>query len=94
MLLKAWRGEERLWKVWWLIGLPVRFVEQYLSRRVHTFDPTPAEMAVIALFVVIGIVWAYCAWRCSPNVSHPFWKFVARILIVFVIVQIFVVLLG
>ncbi len=23
MLLKVWRGKERFWKVWWLLGVPL-----------------------------------------------------------------------
>ena len=93
MLLKAWRGEERFWKVWWLLGMPLHVVwwtvwfDLWTSGLVHetffliTVWFWPGMLGALAVFAGLYAVWGTLAWRCAGNVEYRLWANVGRVLI-------------
>lgn len=79
---QAWRGRERLWKVWWLVGVPLRIIGPLLVAFVA--DKFGAGSSVVAslVFLIAYLAWCVMAWRNSPNVENKVWTSVARVLIV------------
>lgn len=81
----AWKGEERLWIVFWvyfwLIGIVVSVGSGFL-----------ADAGLLAELVagVLGAAWlvwiAVSQWRCSSNTSWRGWGYVVRVLVVFSVV--------
>lgn len=84
ILRRAWRGEERLWKVWWLIGIPqsvllVLLYVKFLAGK----TPSTVYLAALVLYPVIYFAWVRMAWLCSPNVKHGIWAAASYVMIVF-----------
>lgn len=76
---RAWRGEERLWKVWWYVGGPLTMAGAATAKLVA--DPF-LVLAVAGALLVAYFAWCYMAWRCAPNVDTKIWTPIARTLIV------------
>jgi hypothetical protein len=93
MLLKAWRGQERFWKVWWLLGVPlnVAWWTFYIDLWTKGLAPEPFLLLIVwfwpvlkgllAGYAVLYLAWCTAAWRCAGNVDHRLWTVVARVLI-------------
>ncbi|MDR5799590.1 hypothetical protein [Caballeronia sp. LZ001] len=93
MLPRAWRGEERFWKVLWLLGLPLHLAwwALYLYLLSSGLAPEtfllltiwfwPGTLALFAAGSVLYLAWCAVAWRCSGNVDNRFWTILARVLI-------------
>ncbi len=81
-LSKAWRGEERLWKVFWIYGVIGTIVLLVLLSIVNSiFGSTIA--IVYALIIVAYTLWLTVAeWRCAFQTDWKIWGYVVRILIV------------
>jgi len=80
----AWNGEERLWKVWWLIGVPFGLLSIPLLVLIlgPTF-PVPLRLAAFVIYIVPFCAWVRCAWMCAPNVENRIWTIVARGVLVY-----------
>jgi hypothetical protein len=84
-LARAWRGEERLWKVWWLLGLPLGVLAAMLGVAITEEYVAGDSAFVLASTVVLFlayIAWCGMAWRCAPNVDKKTWTPIARVIIV------------
>lgn len=89
MLKRAWAGEERLWKVWWLIGAPLFVVNNLVLVLLKSFtlrDPLGTPLALFfGIMVVLAadwLAWIWAAWRCAPNVDHQFWCRASRVALI------------
>lgn len=74
-------GGEKLWRVWWLWGIPVGWTVSGLIvfaeiARVAGFAGCGDLLDVVRLLVYFG--WARLAWRCSHNVEDSRWTPVSR----------------
>lgn len=88
MLRRARAGQEPLWRVWWLIGVPLwlclSVLQTWVTSRLVD-DPRGSMDLVLAEVVIILVLWfpwLVAVWRCSRNVRHPFWGYAARVLLV------------
>jgi hypothetical protein len=83
-LARAWRGEERLWKVWWYLGGPIAIANGVAGKLAPPTKPflVLLLLAFVAALLVAYIAWCVMAWRCAPNVDHKVWDPIARVLIV------------
>jgi hypothetical protein len=93
MLLKVWRGEERLWKVFWLLGVPlnVAWWTFYVDLWSRGLAPEsfllvsiwfwPVLLIALAVYAALYFAWCTVAWRCAGNVEHRVWTVVARLLV-------------
>jgi hypothetical protein len=83
-LLRAVKGEERLWKVWWLWGMPVGLGASALTLAAEALREAlyyGSGDAVDVLKFLLYLIWFSAAWRCSGNVNHRIWTFVSRLAI-------------
>lgn len=76
---RAWRGEERLWKVWWYVGGPLTIAGAITAKLI-----ADRYLALAFAVVLLAAYFAWCgmAWRCAPNVDSKIWTPIARTLIV------------
>jgi hypothetical protein len=96
-LSKAWRGEARLWRVWWGLGVPLSIALGALTGLLHVIYNSAAWHALAeespftvisisilsyAMMVAGTIAWSNMAWGCSKNVRNPMCTFAARGVIV------------
>jgi hypothetical protein len=75
MLKRAWAGQEKLWKVWWLIGVPlwiaVNLLLAWIGSVTHLDTFAPPDVPYEFLFCVIGascvawFAWLVTVWRCA-----------------------------
>lgn len=79
----AIRGEERLWRVWWLAGIPVALITGALwltADRSRGFGASAwgwGDACDVARLLVY-LMWFVPAWRCSRNVRNIAWTPLAR----------------
>ena len=80
LVLRIWRGEERLWKVYWLVailgGWALATLVGAMVRTGFLYD-----LLGLALLVIFA---GYCAvgvWRCAFNVQRMIWGYAARAII-------------
>ena len=76
-------GNERLWKVWWLGGIPVGWTTSLLvvvAEHLRYADPSHSDWGDLldVMRFLIYFVWLRFAWRCSHNVDLPLWTTLAR----------------
>jgi hypothetical protein len=93
MLLKALRGQERFWKVWWFWGVPIHAIwwTVYIDLWTSGLAPEPFMLLSVWLWPVLAgvfaacsliyLFWCFVAWRCAGNVERRVWKIVAYVLI-------------
>ena len=78
---RARNGEEKLWKIWWLFGLPVGWTTSALTVCAEAFRSAgyggwAALLDVVKL--LLYIFWFQLAWRCSRNVENWVWTPLSR----------------
>jgi hypothetical protein len=79
--LRLRSGRERLWKVWWLCGIPVAWATSLLvigaeAARTGGYPATGDGLDVVRLLMYI--LWAQLAWQCAHNVENRLWEPVSR----------------
>lgn len=84
-LRRALLGTERLWKVWWILGIPFASaaVALLIAAEVLRQAGTRAladglDLMRLALFWF----WLRLAWKSAPNVRHAWWTGVVRVALV------------
>ncbi|MEM5298854.1 hypothetical protein VSR82_31615 [Burkholderia sp. JPY481] len=83
MFKRAWRGEEPLWKVWWLIGVPLNLLLIPLLAVLLTPNvPTPLYFGALIFYLLAFFAWIRAAWLCAPNVERRIWMVLARAVLV------------
>jgi hypothetical protein len=75
---------EKLWRVWWLWGIPVAWLASALivvaeSAR-NTGYPGGGDVLDIARLALYWW-WMRLAWKCARNVENPFWTYASRALL-------------
>jgi len=83
-LSRAFRGEEKLWKVWWGGGVLVALISAALTiaaEQVRGLGPWAWGWgdACDAARLVVYVAWLLPAWRCSRNVRRVVWTPLARL---------------
>ena len=78
---RAANGEEKLWKVWWIVGIPLGWASSTLV--VIAEDMRYADHAGWGNFMdlarfLVFFAWLRLAWRCSHNVERPIWTPMAQ----------------
>lgn len=79
--LRMREGRERLWKVWWLAGIPVGWLSSLLvvlAEELRVADYHGWGNFLDILRFLVFFAWVRLAWRCSVNVDAPYWKPLAR----------------
>lgn len=81
----AWKGEAKLWKVFWLMGLLIAVLTVILMMVL-----TPLLFISPYAYIGIYIVWTFLAqgfiliadWRCAFNCGWKGWGYIVRTLVV------------
>ena len=77
----AWKGEVKLWKVFWLYNFILGSALIYAMDYAGNFGLV-VEI-VVYLIVLIWVVWIVVAlWRCAFNASWKGWGYITRGLLV------------
>lgn len=76
----AWKGEEKLWKVFWLYnflaGIFIGFV-------LGAIPDGTALFTVVAIAALAWVIWATVSiWRCAFNAGWKGWGYIVRVLVV------------
>jgi hypothetical protein len=79
--LRVWRGEERLWVVFWLYGILLPFgfslvLEVIPAALLGRFLITPQEL--FACWTILYFILLVPLWRCAKNVTHSIWTPLVR----------------
>ena len=80
--IRAWRGEEPLWKVFWVYGVAtsVTIVTVYV---VAFYDGRMALRQVLLPCFAAYTAWILVSvWRCASNTNEKLWSTLARFLTV------------
>lgn len=84
---RALKGEEKLWKVFWLWGV-LLYVSSIVVGFLTVFSPlnhTPIGFFVgllgLALIFIYPFLFCISIWKCSKNTKQQFFKYFARIFI-------------
>ncbi len=74
-------ANEKLWKVWWLWGIPLAWLTTALILGAEGLRLNGAPVAGDLLDVVrLAVYWYWCmlAWKCSGNVDNPLWTLLSK----------------
>jgi len=80
--LRAWRGQQPLWKVFWVYGVATSaalialYIVAFYIERVALRQILLPCFAVYTAWILIAV------WRCAHNTREQFWSIVARFLTV------------
>jgi hypothetical protein len=80
--IRAWRGEEPLWKVFWVYGVAtsVAIVALYV---IAFYDGRMALRQVLLPCFAAYTAWILVSvWRCASNTNEKLWSTLARLLTV------------
>ncbi|MBZ0147031.1 MAG: hypothetical protein K8F62_05735 [Pseudorhodoplanes sp.] len=80
--IRAWHGEQPLWKVFWIYGVAtsVTIVALYV---IAFYDDRMALRQVLLPCFAAYTVWILVSvWRCASNTREPSWGTLARFLTV------------
>ena len=83
-LLRSHSGEERLWKVWWLRGVPVAWATSALVIGAEDLRVAGHHVAgdwLDVLRLLLYVAWARLAWQCAGNVDARLWTPASRALL-------------
>jgi hypothetical protein len=89
---RAWKGEERLWKVFWLYNILYMYILAQLSNFLlavgasgekNGFNNTKVFVLISSLVFIIYMIWAVCSlWKCAFNVERKWWGYIVRTYVV------------
>jgi hypothetical protein len=79
--LRTRRGRERLWKIWWVFGVPVAWFASALvigAEMARVAGHPGAADGLDVLRLLVYFMWAQLAWRCAHNVETRAWTPLSR----------------
>ena len=80
--LRAWRGEQPLWKVFWVYGVTTSGVLIVLYALGFYLDRTALRQMLVPCFAGYTAWILVSVWRCANNTQERFWSMLARLLTV------------
>jgi len=75
------RDGDRLWKIWWLWGVPLAWITTALILGAEaTREAGHPGWGNLLDVARIAVYWFWCrmAWKCSSNVDHPAWNVLSK----------------
>ncbi len=79
--LRSRDGRERLWKIWWICGIPVAWLTSALVIAAEAARMAEHPIAgdwLDVLRILIYAAWARLAWQCAHNAESGIWTPVVR----------------
>ena len=92
-LVSFWRGEERLWRAYWAVGVFGSWAVSTLAILTINAGFLPWQVG-IGLAFVYALYAAVVIWRCAPNSNWRWWGIAARTTLVLSFVLAVVRLFG
>jgi len=80
--LRAWRGEQPLWKVFWVYGVATISVLIVLYVLGFYLDRVALRQVLLPCFAGYTAWILVSVWRCANNTQEKFWGMLARMLTV------------
>jgi hypothetical protein len=80
--LAAWRGEQPLWKVFWLYGVAVSGVLIAIYAAAFYSDRVALRQVLLVCFALYTVWILVSVWRCANNTRERYWSLLARFLTV------------
>lgn len=85
-ILKSWRGNERLWRVFWIYNFILGGLINYGFTKVGESENL-VLLLVYSIFALAYMVWVLVSlWRCAFNANWQIWGYIARVLVVLMVV--------
>jgi hypothetical protein len=79
---RALRGEERLWKVFWIYGVVFSIILAIIGFLVSSGSGSTAGYVVLGIKIIYWIFLCIAQWRCAFNADWKIWGYVVRILLI------------
>lgn len=80
--IRAWHGEEALWKVFWVYGVGTSgLIAGFYVAAVYT-GHTALQQVLLPCFATYTVWILVSVWRCAHNAPQRFWGLMARFLTV------------
>ena len=80
--IRAWRGEEPLWKVFWVYGVATSFIIVALYIIAFYDGRTVLRQVLLPCFATYTAWILISVWRCASNTNEKIWGTLARFLTV------------
>jgi len=80
--IRAWRGEEPLWKIFWVYGVAASGVLIVLYVLGFYLDRIALRQMLVPCFAAYTAWILVSVWRCANNTREKFWGMLARLLTV------------
>jgi hypothetical protein len=79
--VRCFRGNEKLWKAYWLLGLVGVLLA--IPLRILALNGSIGAALLFVLFISVPfqIFWSVSVWRCAFRSSHWFWAILARAIV-------------
>lgn len=86
VIKRAWRGEEKLWKTYWILGWVCLSAFGIVVEILSKIVPLLGILGILSL--PYTIMWMISCWRCAWNCAWKGWGYIVRGLILFVVLVI------
>ena len=80
--LRAWRGQQPLWKVFWLYGVATSCALIAIYAFAFIFEHVALRQILVLCFAPYTAWILVSVWRCANNAREQFWGLLARLLTV------------
>ena len=80
--IRAWRGQEPLWKVFWLQGVATSSILIAIYGFAFLVERVALRQALVICFAPYTAWTLVSVWRCANNTREAFWGMLARFLTV------------
>jgi hypothetical protein len=80
--IRAWRGEQPLWKVFWVYGVAVSLALIAIYVTAFFVDRVALRQGLLVAFAPYTAWILVSVWRCANNTHEYFWSLLARLLTV------------
>jgi hypothetical protein len=82
-IFRCWHGEERLWKIFWLVGAGTTAANWAMSYAGTQYKvPIIWWIILLVLGVLVEVWWIVSVWRCSKNANKKIWSLLSKSVIV------------
>ena len=80
--LRAWHGQQPLWKVFWLYGVAASGVLVALYALGFYLEQVALRQILVLCFALYTAWIVISVWRCADNAREKYWGMLARFLTV------------
>lgn len=78
---RSWRGEMKLWKIFWIVGIGASVLLREAYNLDSKLDPPNIWWIVLLLvsLIPLQIWWVVSVWRCAGNTNMRLWSTSAKV---------------